>query len=213
MSTVAGLLDQVSSLGVATVYEAAGRQGLIDADLLQVVPGSVAAGPAKTVLCGQSDNRAVHEVMDSVRPGDVLILTMPSPLPIALVGELLITQAQVAGAAAVLVDASVRDIEELRAIGLPVWCRWIRSTGATKSLRGQIDVPVHVGGATINPGDVVVLDSDGAVVVPASSLHQVTDRAHDRQKKEEAMRQRLQAGELSYDIHGLRAVDEEVANR
>src|SRR5690606_24333175 len=118
--------------GVATVYEAAGRVGLIDADLIQVVPGSRAAGPARIAYCHQGDNRAVHAVMAAVRPGDVLVLTMPSPAPVALVGELLATQAAVHGAVAILVDAAVRDLVELRELGLPIWTRWVRVAGATK---------------------------------------------------------------------------------
>ncbi|HLQ62131.1 MAG TPA: 4-carboxy-4-hydroxy-2-oxoadipate aldolase/oxaloacetate decarboxylase [Candidatus Acidoferrales bacterium] len=189
---------------MATVYEAAGQQGLIHADLIQIVPGTSAAGPARTVRCGQGDNLAVHLVMERLEPGDILVLTMPEPKPVALVGELLILQAQAHGAAGVLVDASIRDRDELVRIGLPVWARWVRATGTSKREPGEIDVPVAVGGTTIEPGDVVVLDADGAVVVGRGRLSEVLRSAEARRAKEESVRPQLQAGELTADIYGFR---------
>src|SRR5438445_10654661 len=111
--------QELARYGVATVYEAAGRTGLIDIPLVQLIPGSRVAGPARTVRCGQDDNLMVHAVMDKIEPGDVVVLTMPEPAPVALIGELLATQAKGRGAAAVLVAASVRDVEELAELGLP----------------------------------------------------------------------------------------------
>jgi 4-hydroxy-4-methyl-2-oxoglutarate aldolase len=197
--------DELAALGSATVYEAAGRQGLIDADLVQVIPGSRAAGPARTVRCGQDDNLMVHAVMDRAEPGDVLVLTMPEPAPVALVGELLATQARARGVAALLVDASVRDVDELRDLGLPVWARWVRVRGARKDEAGEIDVPVEVGGATIAPGDAVVLDTDGAAVVSRARVDEVLEASRERAERERVKRAQLEAGELSYDLDGLRA--------
>ena len=119
-------MSELAELGSATVYEASGREGLIDADLHQLILGSRAAGPARTVRCGQGDNLMVHAVMDRAQPGDVLVLTMPDPQPVALVGDLLVTQAKERGVAALLVDAGVRDTEDLREPGVPIWARWIR---------------------------------------------------------------------------------------
>jgi 4-hydroxy-4-methyl-2-oxoglutarate aldolase len=201
-------IDELARLGTATVYEAAGRAGLIDADLVQVVPGSRAAGPARIARCGQDDNLMVHAAMAALRPGEVLVLTMPEPAPVALIGDLLATQAQVHGAAAILVDAAVRDVEELRAMGLPVWTRWVRVRGATKTAIGALDVPVVVGGQEIRPGDVVVLDADGAAVVAAERIDEVAEAARAREAKEADKRARLQGGALSYEIDGLRAVVE-----
>lgn len=195
------------ALGVATVYEASGRNGLANADYMQLVPGSRAAGPARTALCGQDDNRAVHEVMERLQPGEVLVLTMPDPSPVALVGELLMTQAAARGAAAVLVDGAARDVEVLRGFEVPVWCRWVRAAGAKKVVRGSIDVEVEVGGTRIAPGDVVVLDTDGVVAVRQGDVRAVLEASRARLAKEEAMLTRLQAGELSYDIHGMRRED------
>jgi 4-hydroxy-4-methyl-2-oxoglutarate aldolase len=203
-------LRELARLGSATVYEAGGRRGYVDADLHQIVAGSRVAGPARTVRCGQDDNLMVHAVMERIVPGEVLVLTMAQPRAVALVGDLLATQAQVAGAAALLVDASVRDVEELTQMGLPIWARWLRVRGAEKTTPGELDVPVTVGGALINPGDVLVLDADGVAVVEAARVDEVLAASREREENERVKRAKLQAGERSYDLDGLRAVVEGV---
>jgi 4-hydroxy-4-methyl-2-oxoglutarate aldolase len=201
----AGALAELARLGSATVYEAGGRGGFVDFPLTQVVPGSRAAGPARIAMCGQSDNLMVHAAMSRLQPGEVLVLTMPDPEPVALVGDLLATQAKARGAAAVLVDGAVRDVEELAELGLPIWARWVRVHGADKNVVGSLDEPVSVGGAKIRPGDVVVLDADGAAVVEAERVDEVLAASLAREEKERVKRERLQAGQLSYDLDGLRA--------
>src|SRR5512134_3666669 len=130
-------ITRFCKLGVATVYEASGREGLIDIPLIQLLPDSRVAGPARTVLCGQDDNLMVHAVIEQIQPGEVLVLTMPEPAPVALIGELLATQVKVRKAAAILVDAAVRDVKELVELGLPIWTRFIRVKGASKSTVGE----------------------------------------------------------------------------
>jgi 4-hydroxy-4-methyl-2-oxoglutarate aldolase len=196
---------ELARLGSATVYEAGGRGAFVDLDLVQVVPRSRAAGPARTVRCAQGDNLMVHAAMAGLQPGEVLALTMPEPAPFALFGGLLATQARARGAAAVLVDASVRDVEELAALGPPTWARWVRVQGAVKERAGALDVPVEVGGATIRPGDAVVLDADGVAVIEAERVDEVLAAAHEREEKERVKGERLAGGALSYDLDGLRA--------
>ena len=196
--------EQLARLGSATVYEAGGRRGYVDADLIQVVPGSRAAGPARTVRCGQDDNLMVHAAMASLEPGEVLVLTMPEPRPVTLLGELLATQAKAHGAAAVLVDASVRDVEELAELGLPVWARWARVRGAGKDVAGSIGEPVTVGGATIRHGDVLVLDADGVAVVERERVDEVLAASQERLEKERIKRAQLADGALSFELDGLR---------
>ena len=195
---------ELAELGSATVHEAAARSPVVDIDLVQVIPGSRAAGPARTVRCGQGDNLMVHAAIAEAEPGEVLVLTMPEPAPFALMGELLATQAKGRGVAALLVDAAVRDVDELRELGLPVWARFVRVSGAEKTIRGTIGEPVEVGGATIRQGDVVVLDADGAVVVEQERVEEVLEAARARADNEREKRAKLQAGELSYDLDGLR---------
>jgi 4-hydroxy-4-methyl-2-oxoglutarate aldolase len=199
---------ELARLGAATVYEASGRQGLVDADLIRIVPGSRACGPARTVRCGQDDNLMVHAAMAALEPGEVLVLTMPEPAAVALLGDLLATQAKARGAAAVLVDAAVRDSEQLATMGLPIWARWIRSRGATKDAVGELDVPVRVGGAEIRPGDLVVLDGDGVTVVASERANEVLEASRKREDREADKRAKLAGGALSYDLDGLRAIVE-----
>jgi len=198
----------LAELGVATVHEAAGRTGIVDIPLTQVVPGSRVAGPARIALCAPGDNTMVHAVIAHASPGDVLVLTSAEPAPVALVGELLATQAQAHGVAGILVDGAVRDLDELAAIGLPIWARFVRASGATKGEVGSLDVPVVIGGTEIRPGDLVVLDCDGAMALPSARVGEVLPLALERAANERAMRERYASGELSYNLNGLREIVE-----
>jgi 4-hydroxy-4-methyl-2-oxoglutarate aldolase len=197
-------IAELAELGSATVYEAGGRRGYVDLDLIQILAGTRVAGPARTVKCGQDDNLMVHAAMAEVQPGEVLVLTMPEPRPVGIVGDLLATQAKAHGAAGILIDAAVRDIETLAELGLPIWARWVRVKGATKDVPGTIGEPVQVGGATIRQGDIVVLDADGAAVVEAERVNEVLEASRERERKERVKRLKLHAGELSYDLDDLR---------
>jgi 4-hydroxy-4-methyl-2-oxoglutarate aldolase len=201
-------LEELARLGVATVHEAQGKTGLVDIPLVQVVPGSRAAGRARTALCANGDNLMVHAAVAHAEPGDVLVLTMPDPTPVALIGDLLATQALGQGVVAMLVDGAVRDLEELRELGLPIWARFVRAQGAAKGRVGELDVPVVVGGARIAPGDVIVLDADGAVVVEAGRVDEVVAAARERESRESELRERYAAGERSYDVNDLRRLVE-----
>ena len=198
------IYQELADLGSATVYEAGGRGAYVDADLIQILPASRVAGPARTVLCGQDDNLMVHAVMAEVQSREIIVLTMPEPRPVALVGDLLATQARAHGAAAILVDAAVRDVEELAELGLPIWARWVRVKGATKDVPGSIGEPVTVGGATIRQGDVLVLDADGVAVIEPDRTTEVLEASRQREQRERVKRLKLQAGELSYELDGLR---------
>lgn len=197
------LCSRLAQLGTATVHEASGGQGLIDTEWVQVIPGSRACGPARISYCAQDDNLGVHQVMEHVRPGDVVVLTMPEARPVALLGELLAVQARYRGAAAVLVDAAVRDVEELQDIGLPVWSRFVRVRGTTKVQTLGIDVPVAVAGTRIEPGDLVVADTNGVVVVPADRATEVAELSAMRADKEVGYRQRFERGETSWEVYGF----------
>ncbi len=198
-------IARLSELGVATVYEASGREGLIDIPLIQLIPNSRVAGPARIALCGQDDNLMVHAVIEQIQPGEVLVLSMPEAAPVALIGELLATQVKVKKAAAILVDASVRDVSELVELGLPIWTRFIRVRGATKTKIGELNKTFMVGGTNISTGDILVLDVDGAVCVKRERVDEVLKASEERLVKEASLRKKLLAGETSYDLHGLRA--------
>jgi len=195
-------------LGVATAHEAAGRTGIVGFPMKQLVPGSRVAGPARTALNATGDNSMVHAAIAHANPGDILVLTSVEPGPVALVGELLATQAQVHGVAGILVDGAVRDVDELAEIGLPIWARFMRAQGATKGEVGKLDVTVVVGGVEIHPGDLVVMDCDGAFALPGDAAETVLPVALERAERERVMRERYAAGELSYDLNGLREIVE-----
>lgn len=197
-------IETFRSLGVATVYEAAGRTGLVDVALHQIVPGSRVCGPARTVLCAEGDNLMVHAAMAVVQPGEVLVLVMPREDPVALVGDLLATQAKTRGVAAMLVGAAVRDVESLRELGLPIWSRFIRARGAARAQPGALNAPVQLGGATIHTGDYVLMDADGAVAIAHERVEEVLRAALAREQKEAINREKFASGVLSIDLYGLR---------
>jgi 4-hydroxy-4-methyl-2-oxoglutarate aldolase len=193
-----------TELGVATTFEAAGGSGLVAGPLVRVVPGSRAAGPARTALCGPADNLAAHRLLETVQAGDVIVLAVSEARPVAVIGELIALQASVRGAAAILVDGPVRDVDALVALGLPVWARSVSAAGPAKKVAGALGVPVEVGGVAIVPGDIVVLDADGVVVVPRDRRDEVLAAAQAREAKERELVPRLEAGELTLDLMRLR---------
>lgn len=198
------MLEEFAQLGVATIYEASGRTGLIDLPLHQITPSARVAGVARTVLCAQDDNLMVHAVMEVVQVGEILVLAMPKAAPVALVGELLATQAKVRGVSGMLIDAAVRDAEELRDLGVPIWARFIRARGATRQNLGRLNASLEMGGSTIRTGDIVVMDTDGAVVVAQERSQTVLGASRARLAKEADLRQKFQSGILSVDLYGLR---------
>ena len=201
-------MARLAELGTATVYEASGRQGLIDLALIQVVAKSRVAGKARTVLCGQGDNTMVHACIEHIQPGEIVVLAQPESQASALIGDMLVTQMRVAGAAGVLLNGSVRDFEELVEMGLPIWTQFVRVRGATKEGNGRLNVPVTIGDNTIHPGDIVVMDADGAITVAPSRLDDILEKAEARTAKEAALRERYKKGERSYDLSHLRELVE-----
>lgn len=197
-------IARLAEIGTATVYEASGRQGLIDLPLIQVVPKSRVAGKARTVLCGQGDNVMVHACIEHIQPGEVVVLAQPESQAAALIGDMLVTQMAAAGAAGVLLNGAVRDFEELIELGLPIWTQFVRVRGATKTETGRLNIPVAMGGTIIYPDDIVVMDADGAITVRPSRLDEILEKAEARAAKEAVMRERYKNGERSYDLRGWR---------
>ncbi len=201
-------IARLAEIGTATVYEASGRQGLIDLPLIQVVPKSRVAGKARTVLCGQGDNVMVHACIEHIQPGEIVVLAQPESQASALIGDMLVTQMKTAGALGVLLNGAVRDFEELVEMGLPIWTQFVRVRGATKTEIGRLNIPVAMGGNIIYPGDIVIMDADGAITVRPSRLEEILEKADERAQKEERMRERYRNGERSYDLRGWRELVE-----
>ncbi len=201
-------IARLAELGTATVYEASGRQGLIDLPLIQIVPKSRVAGKARTVLCGQGDNVMVHACIEHIQPGEIIVLAQPESQAVALIGDMLVTQMEVAGAAGILSNGAVRDAELLAEMGLPIWTQFVRVRGATKTEIGRLNIPVAMGGTIIYPGDIVVMDTDGVICVRPSRLDEILKKAEARAAKEEDLRKRYKNGERSYDLRGWREMVE-----
>lgn len=200
------ILEEWNGLGVSTIYEAARRDGLLSLGIDRVVPKSRAVGRARTVVCGQDDNLGVHVAIDRMKPGEILVATMPEPRPIALVGEVLAHFAKSRGAAGILVDAAVRDVDELAEVGLPIWSRWVTSIGAEKVDPGLHNVQVKVGDQVIDPGDLVVLDGDGVVRVSPKDERSTLKASRARVEQEVDMMSDLVAGGSTLDLMGLRGL-------
>ena len=193
-------------LSVSTIYEAAGREGLLGPRLSLVTKTARVVGRARTVECGQDDNLGVHIAIDRLLPGEILVVTMPEPRPVVVVGEILALFAKTKGAVGLMIDAAVRDVDELAEVGLPVWARWITSTGAIKSDHGRHDIKVSCGSQTTSPGDLLVLDGDGLVRVPPESEKSILDASKTRVVQEERLMSKLVAGESPLDLMNLRSL-------
>ena len=198
-------IDGLGEAGTATVHEAMGRLGYLGPELRPIQRGTRIAGSAVTVLSHPGDNIMIHAAVEVCRPGDVLVVTTTAPSTHGMFGELLASSLMARGVRGLVMDAGVRDTEELREMGFPVWTRHVSCQGTVKSTPGSVNVPVTLGGAIVHPGDVICADDDGVVVVERQRAAWVLDASTQRLAKEAAMRERLRAGELGVDIYGLRA--------
>jgi 4-hydroxy-4-methyl-2-oxoglutarate aldolase len=195
----------LGELGTATVHEALGARGFAGPELRPIQQGVRLAGSAVTVSGHPGDNLMVHAAVEVCQEGDVLVVTSTAPSTHGLFGELLATSLLARGVRALVTDAGVRDTAELRALGFPVWTRYVSCQGTVKASPGSVNVPVVLGGRVVAPGDVVCADDDGVVVVPRAEAGWALTRSRERVAREAATRARLAAGELGVDIYGLRA--------
>lgn len=201
----ADLVRKLGAYGVATVHEAQGRRGLMLPYMRPIYREARIASPAVTVYCHAGDNLMIHAAIEVCRPGDVVVVTTQSESSDGMFGELLATSFQAHGISGLIIDAGVRDVADLTTMQFPVFSKAISSQGTVKETAGSVNVDVVCAGAAVHPGDVIVADIDGVVVVERSEVEEVVRLCGERLAKEAKNRERLRSGELGLDMYGLRA--------
>ena len=202
--TDAALVKRLGALGTSTVHEAHGRIGLMKPYLRPAWPGGEAAGSAVTVLTHPGDNWMIHVAVEQCRPGDILVVGCTADNTDGMFGDLLATSLKARGVVGLVIDAGCRDVKSLREMSFPVWSRAISAKGTVKATLGAVNVPVVCAGVHVHPGDAVIADDDGVVVIGRGDAGDVAAKAEKRHADEEGKRRKLAAGELGLDMYNMR---------
>jgi 4-hydroxy-4-methyl-2-oxoglutarate aldolase len=200
----AALVKRLGALGVSTSHEAYGRDGLMKPYMRPVWPGGEAAGTAVTVLANPGDNWMIHVAVEQCKPGDILVVGCSADNSDGMFGDLLATSLMARGVTGLVIDAGVRDVKSLREMGFPVWSRAISAKGTVKAALGAVNVPVVCAGVNVVPGDAVIADDDGVVVIRRKDAADVAVKGEKRHADEEGKRKQLASGALGLDMYNMR---------
>jgi 4-hydroxy-4-methyl-2-oxoglutarate aldolase len=197
------LIEEFNKLDVSTVYEAQGKVGLMNYHLKPILDNTLICGPAATAVCHAGDNLMIHAAIEVCKPGDILVITTVGEGVAGMIGEL-ITALMKRGVKGVIIDSAIRDVAQIRELGFPIWTRAVFSQGTTKSKGGWVNAPTVCGGVSVDPGDLIMADDDGVVVVKKGDLHLALQSSKQRLKKEEGTKEKIARGEISLDFYNLR---------
>ncbi|MFJ7738731.1 4-carboxy-4-hydroxy-2-oxoadipate aldolase/oxaloacetate decarboxylase [Lysinibacillus sp. NPDC097287] len=203
------LINDYRQLDVSTIYEAQGRQNIMDAGLKPILPNSMIVGPAVTVTCQAGDNLMIHAAIEVCKPGDIVVITTQGTCIAGMIGELIVSALIKKGVQGVIIDSGIRDVRQIRDLGFPIWTREVLSQGTNKVKGGWVNAPTTCGGISVDAGDLIVADDDGVVVVKREDLQSTLAYSKARLQKEEGTKAKIESGQISLDFYNLRPVLEQ----